>query len=167
MLFKISMSNIRKSIKDYAVYFFTLIIGVAVFYVFNAIETQTAFMTVSEDRREIINFLNRAISAVSVFVAVVLGLLIVYASRFLMKRRNKEFAIHMMLGMSKWKISAILLCETVIIGVGSLFVGILVGVGLSQVMSAVVANLFEADMSDYKFTVSSSVNTLGIFAFSM
>ena len=156
MLFKISMSNIRKSIKDYAVYFFTLIIGVAVFYVFNAIETQTAFMTVSEDRREIINFLNRAISAVSVFVAVVLGLLIVYASRFLMKRRNKEFALYMMLGMSKWKISAILLCETVIIGVGSLFVGILVGVGLSQVMSAVVANLFEADMSDYKFTVSSS-----------
>ncbi len=156
MLFKISLSNIRKSIKDYAIYFFTLIIGVAVFYVFNAIETQTAFMTVSEDRREIIGVLNKAISAVSVFVAIVLGLLIVYASRFLMKRRNKEFALYMMLGMSKWKISAILLCETVIIGVGSLLVGLLVGVGLSQVMSAVVANLFEANMNDYKFTVSSA-----------
>lgn len=156
MLFKISLSNIRKSIKDYAIYFFTLIIGVAVFYVFNAIETQTAFMTVSEDRREIIGVLNKAISAVSVFVAIVLGLLIVYASRFLMKRRNKEFALYMILGMSKWKISAILLCETVIIGVGSLLVGLLVGVGLSQVMSAVVANLFEANMNDYKFTVSSA-----------
>ena len=156
MLFKISLSNIRKSIKDYAIYFFTLVIGVAVFYVFNAIETQTAFLSVSEDRREIIYLLTRAISAVSVFVAIVLGLLIVYASRFLMKRRNKEFALYMMLGMSKWKISALLLCETVIIGVGSLFVGILIGVGLSQVMSAVVANLFEADMSDYRFTVSTS-----------
>ena len=156
MLFKISLSNIRKSIKDYAIYFFTLVIGVAVFYVFNAIETQTAFLSVSEDRREIINVLTKSISAVSVFVAVVLGLLIVYASRFLMKRRNKEFALYMMLGMSKWKISALLLCETVIIGVGSLFVGILIGVGLSQVMSAVVANLFEADMNDYRFTVSTS-----------
>ncbi|MCR5600070.1 MAG: ABC transporter permease [Ruminococcus sp.] len=156
MLFKISLSNIRKSIKDYAVYFFTLIIGVAVFYVFNAIETQTAFMAVTEDKREIIDVLTKAISAVSVFVAIVLGLLIVYASRFLMKRRNKEFALYMMLGMSKWRISALLLCETVIIGVGSLVVGLLIGVGLSQVMSAVVANLFEADMTNYKFMVSNA-----------
>ncbi|MCR4794138.1 MAG: ABC transporter permease [Ruminococcus sp.] len=156
MLFKISMSNIRKSMKDYAIYFFTLIIGVAVFYIFNAIESQTAFLNMNEDRREMIRFLTTAISGVSVFVAIVLGLLIVYASRFLMKRRNKEFALYMMLGMSKWKISALLLCETVIIGAGSLFVGLLIGVGLSQIMSAVVANLFEADMSNYRFTVSAS-----------
>ena len=156
MLFKISLSNIKKSVRDYAIYFFTLVIGVAVFYVFNAIETQTAFLKVDEDQREIIRMLITAISGVSVFVAVVLGLLIVYASRFLMKRRNKEFALYMMLGMSKWKISALLLCETVIIGIGSLFVGLLIGVGLSQVMSAVVANLFEADMNDYRFTVSVS-----------
>ena len=159
MLFKISLSNIRKSIKDYAVYFFTLVIGVAVFYVFNAIETQTAFLNVSDDQREIIKFLVTAISAVSVFVAIVLGLLIVYASRFLMKRRNKEFALYMMLGMSKWKISALLLCETVMIGIGSLVVGLLLGVSLSQVMSAVVANLFSADMNDYRFTVSGSAIT--------
>ena len=165
MLFKISLSNIRKSIKDYAVYFFTLVIGVAIFYVFNAIETQTAFISVSETQRELIKILTTAISGVSVFIAVVLGLLIVYASRFLMKRRNKEFALYMMLGMSKWRISALLLCETVIIGIGSLFVGLLIGTGLSQVMSAVVANLFEADMNDYKFTVSGSAITKTILYF--
>lgn len=167
MLFKISMSNIRKSIKDYTVYFFTLIIGVAIFYVFNAIETQTAFLKMNEDQREMINILIKAIAGVSVFVAVVLGLLIVYASRFLMKRRNKEFALYMMLGMSKWKISALLLCETVIIGVGSLFVGLLIGVGLSQVMSAVVANLFKADMNSYRFTVSASAILKTILYFSI
>ena len=121
MLFKISLSNIRKSLKDYAIYFFTLVLGVAVFYVFNAIETQTSVLKVNEDQREMIKILTTSISAVSVFIAVVLGLLIVYASRFLMKRRNKEFALYMMLGMSKWRISALLLCETVIIGIGSLF----------------------------------------------
>ena len=165
MLFKISLSNIRKSIKDYAVYFFTLVLGVAVFYVFNAIETQTAFIRVNETQREMIKILTTAVSGVSVFVAVVLGLLIVYASRFLMKRRNKEFALYMMLGMSKWKISALLLCETVIIGIGSLLVGLLIGTGLSQVMSAVVANLFEADMNDYRFTVSASAITKTIIYF--
>jgi len=86
-------------------------------------------------------------------VAGILGLLVVYASRFLMKRRNKEFALYLMLGMSKGKISALLLTETVIIGIGSLVVGLLVGIGISQLTSALVADLFEADMTAYQFTI--------------
>jgi len=104
MLFKLSVSNIRKSLRDYATYFFTLIIGVLVFYVFNAIGTQTAFLKLDDDSRNIAELLTTMLSGVSVFVAVVLGLLIVYASRFLMKRRNKEFALYLTLGMSKGKI---------------------------------------------------------------
>ena len=154
MLFKLSVSNIRRSLRDYAVYFFTLLIGVSVFYVFNAIGGQAAMLRVSESRNDIIELLKTTLSGVSVFVAGVLGLLIVYASRFLMKRRSKEFALYMTLGMSKGNISAILLLETLMIGIGSLFVGLLIGIGLSQLMSALVANLFEADMSAYKFSVS-------------
>lgn len=154
MLFKLSLSNIRRSLRDYAIYFFTLIIGVSVFYVFNAIGSQAAYMKMSEGRNDIIELLTGMLSGVSVFVACVLGLLVVYASRFLMKRRNKEFALYLMLGMSRAKISAILLIETVIIGLGSLVVGLGIGIGLSQLMSALVANLFEADMTAYKFTIS-------------
>lgn len=154
MLFKISVSNIRKSLRDYAIYFFTLIIGVAVFYVFNAVGTQAAYLTFKNDSRDIVVLLTTMLSGVSIFVSVVLGLLIVYASRFLIKRRNKEFALYMMLGMGKGRISSILLCETIIIGIGSLAAGLLIGIGLSQVMSALVVNLFDADMSKYKFTVS-------------
>ncbi|MDE6781674.1 MAG: ABC transporter permease [Ruminococcus sp.] len=154
MLFKLSVSNIRKSFRDYAVYFFTLIIGVSVFYVFNAIGEQTAFLNISQSRNDIIGLLKQMLSGVSVFVAFVLGLLIVYASRFLMKRRNKEFALYLILGMSKGRISAILLIETIIIGLGSLVVGLCIGVGLSQLMSTLVANLFEADMTEYKFIIS-------------
>ncbi|MDE5835165.1 MAG: FtsX-like permease family protein, partial [Ruminococcus sp.] len=154
MLFKLSVSNIRKSLRDYAIYFFTLIIGVSVFYVFNAIGEQTAFMKVSQNTSDIIDLLKNMLNGISAFVSVVLGLLIVYASRFLMKRRNKEFALYLILGMGKSKISAILLIETIIIGLGSLGVGLLIGIGLSQLMSTVVANLFEADMTEYTFMVS-------------
>ena len=154
MLFKISVSNIRKSLRDYTIYFFTLIIGVSIFYVFNAVETQTIYLEVSQNTKEIIQLLNGMLSGVSVFVALVLGLLIVYASRFLMKRRNREFALYMILGMSKSRISAILLLETLIIGIGSLFAGLVIGIGLSQIMSAMVANLFEANMTSYAFVVS-------------
>jgi len=154
MLFKLSLSNIRKSFRDYAIYFFTLIIGVAVFYVFNAIGEQTAFLQISKDTRDIIELLKNTLNGISVFVSIVLGLLIVYASRFLMKRRNKEFALYLILGMGKGRISAILLIETFIIGLGSLIVGLLIGIGLSQLMSTLVANLFEADMTEYTFMVS-------------
>ena len=93
---KLSFRNIKKSFKDYAIYFFTLILGVAIFYVFNSIESQTVLLDVTESTYEIIDMMTTMISAVSVFVAFILGFLIIYASRFLMKRRNKEFGIYML-----------------------------------------------------------------------
>ena len=166
MLFKLSLSNIRRSLRDYAIYFFTLIIGVSVFYVFNATSGQAAMMKVSASTAMIVDLLKEVMSGTSVFVSGILGFLIVYASRFLMKRRSKEFALYMTLGMSKWKISSIIFLETVLIGIGSLAAGLLLGIGLSQFMSAVVANLFEADLTDYRFTVSGEaiVKTVICFA---
>ena len=88
MLFKISLKNIRKSLKDYTVYFFTLILGVAIFYVFNAIDSQSVMLDVRENMMDIIKLMNDMLSGVSVFVSCILGFLIIYASRFLIKRRN-------------------------------------------------------------------------------
>lgn len=154
MLFKISLKNIRRSVRDYAIYFFTLVIGVAIFYVFNSIGSQTVFLNLSKSTRDIIELLVSMLSGVSVFVAFVLGLLIAYADRFLMKRRNKEFALYLMLGMGRARISLIILSETVFIGIISLVTGILLGIGASQLMSAITANLFEADMTSFRFVVS-------------
>ena len=122
MLFKLSVKNIQKSIKDYAIYFFTLIVGVAIFYVFNSIETQTVLLDVTATTRELIKVMTNMLSGVSVFVSFVLGFLIIYASRFLMKRRNKEFAVYLVLGMGKRRISMILFIETLLIVIISILV---------------------------------------------
>ena len=156
MLFKLSLKNIKKSMKDYAIYFFTLILGVAIFYVFNSIGSQTAMMTVSKSTSEILKLMTQILSGVSVFVSFILAFLIIYASRFLMKRRKKEFGVYMTLGMSKRKISLILFFETLFIGIISLTVGLLAGTVLSQFMSVVVADMFEADMTKFKFVFSES-----------
>ncbi len=156
MLFKLSLKNIQKSIKDYAIYFFTLILGVAVFYVFNAIESQTVLLNVTSNTKNIIKLMTNILSGVSVFVSFVLGFLIIYASRFLVKRRNKEFGVYLTLGMGKRKVSMILFFETILIGIISLAVGLLLGTVLSQFMSLLVANMFEADMTNYAFTFSKS-----------
>lgn len=156
MLYKLSLKNIKKSFKDYAIYFFTLILGISIFYIFNSLESQTVMMQVSSNTREVIKLMNNVLSAVSVFVSFILGFLIIYASRFLIKRRSKEFGIYLTLGMSKRKVSTLLLVETIIIGLISLVFGLLLGVSLSQVMSLVVANMFEADLTNFTFVFSAS-----------
>lgn len=167
MLFKLSIKNITKSIKDYAIYFFTLVLGVAIFYVFNAIDSQTVMLNVSSSTSEIIRLMTTILGGVSVFVSFILGFLIIYASRFLIKRRNKEFGIYLTLGMSKRKISLILFFETLIIGVISLGVGLALGIVLSQLMSILVANMFEADLTKFQFTFSSSAALKTLLYFSI
>lgn len=166
MLFKISLKNIRKSLKDYTVCFFTLILGVAIFYVFNAIDSQSVMLDVRANVMDIIKLMNDILSGVSVFVSCILGFLIIYASRFLIKRRNKEFGIYLTLGMSKRKISVILFFETLLIGIVSLVAGLVIGTILSQFMSVIVANMFDADMTKFKFIFSmkACVKTLIYFA---
>ena len=154
MLFKLSIKNMTKSIKDYAIYFLTLVLGVAIFYMFNSLDSQQAMLEVSRSTHEMITLLISMLGFVSTFVAVVLGLLIVYANNFLINRRKKEFGIYMTLGMGKRQISKIILLETILVGIISLGVGIVIGVFASQFMSILVAKLFEADMSDFQFVFS-------------
>lgn len=154
MLFKLSLKNIKKSFKDYAIYFLTLILGVAIFYVFNAMDSQQAMMDMSKSKKEIMDLMNNLLGGVSVFVSFVLGFLIIYANKFLVRKRKKEFGIYMTLGMGKGHISKILLIETLLIGLISLAVGLIVGIFFSQLMSIVVAKMFEADMSSYTFSLS-------------
>ena len=120
MLFKLSIKNMKKSFKDYAIYFLTLVLGVAIFYMFNSLDSQEAMLQVSNSTRDIIKIMISMLGYVSVFVAVVLGLLIVYANNFLINRRKKEFGIYMTLGMGKWQISKIILFETILVGILSL-----------------------------------------------
>ena len=154
MLFKLSFRNMKKSFKDYAIYFLTLVLGVAIFYMFNSIDSQQAMIEVSQSTREMIQLLIQMLGMVSVFIAIVLGFLIVYANNFLINRRKREFGIYMSLGMGRRQISGIILLETILIGIISLAVGLFIGIFASQFMSILVAKLFEADMSEFTFVFS-------------
>ena len=154
MLFKLSFRNITRSVKDYAIYFFTLVLGVTLFYVFNSVGSQAAVLELNNAKKLIVELLSKILSGMSILVVAILGALIIYASRFLIKRRNKEFAIYLTLGMSKRKISRLLFFETLMIGIISLAVGLLVGIGASQLISILIGRLFEADMSKFQFVFS-------------
>ncbi|OSA93637.1 UNVERIFIED_ORG: ABC transporter [Clostridium botulinum] len=167
MFFKISKNNVKRSFKDYAIYFLTLTFGVCIFYSFNSIESQKALFSLNSGQSEIMTLINNLISGISVFISFVLCGLILYANNFLIKKRKKEFAIYMTLGMKKSEISKILLFETFIIGLISLIVGLFIGVILSQGLSVLTAKMFEIPMVDYKFIISVSAILKTILYFSI
>ncbi|ELC8341606.1 FtsX-like permease family protein [Clostridium perfringens] len=154
MYFKIALNNVRKSFKDYSIYFLTLTLGVCIFYAFNSIGDQKAFLELGKRQAEYIKVLQGLISGISVFISCVLGGLILYANNFLVKKRKKELGIYMTLGMGKNKISKILTYETALVGIISLVVGLGVGVIVSQGISAFASKLFEVSLSNYKFLLS-------------
>ncbi len=154
MLFKLSFKNMKKSIKDYSIYFLTLVLGVCIFYMFNSLDSQQAMLQVSKSQKEMIHLMIDMLGMISIFVAVVLGLLIVYANNFLVNRRKKEFGIYMTLGMGRRQISKIILIETIFIGIISLAIGLVAGIFASQFMSILVAKMFEANMNKFEFVFS-------------
>ena len=135
MYAKIALGNVRKSIRDFSVYFLTLAIGVALFYAFNSITQQTVVLNLSDDSRAIVQLLAGVITGVSVFLAIVLGFLVVYANRFLIRRRKHEFGMYLTLGMTRQDVSKIIVLETLIVGVLALAVGLVAGVFGSQLMT--------------------------------
>lgn len=156
MYSKIAIKNVKKSFKDYSIYFLTLTLAICIFYSFNSIGSQKALIEMSKSGKEYAEMITQMIAYVSVFVSVILGSLILYANNFLIKKRNKELGIYMTLGMGKQKISKILIFETIIVGIISLISGLLLGLVASQGLSILVSKLFEFKMEEYSFVISVS-----------
>lgn len=167
MYFKLSFRNVKKSFKNYLLYFLTLAFAVCVFYVFNSVEAQQAMLNLSSSSQIVLKNMTNLIGMISVFVSFVLGFLIIFANNFLIRRRKKELGLYMTLGMNKGKIAKILIIETLIIGIFSLAAGLLVGIFASQWLSVFTAKLFEADMTKYVFIFSAKAFAKTIFYFSI
>ena len=154
MYSKIAINNVKKSFKDYSIYFLTIAFAVCIFYSFNSIDAQKAILDMNKSQAEYMGVVTTLISYVSLFVSFILGALILYANNFLIKKRKKELGIYMTLGMSKRKISKILVSETLIVGILSLCAGLFLGVVISQGLSVFTAKLVEGGMSEFKFVIS-------------
>ena len=166
MLAKLALRNVHRSARDYAIYFVTVALGVAMFYAFNTISDQAVlFDALSSDSLRMLDMLNTMMGLLSGVIACVLGFLVVYANRFLIRRRRREFGTYLMLGMSAGRVSRILLLETVIVGCASLVVGLALGIALSQGLSFATAALMGTTMTKYRFIVSDGAIVFTVICF--
>lgn len=174
MLMKLALRNVRRSVRDYAVYFVTLTLGVAVFYAFNAIGDSRVLFEAQEGAENmflasgasVFDILAQVMTYSSIVVAVVLGFLVLYANRFVVRARKKEFGTYLLLGMSPRQVSSVVLTETLIVGVLALAVGLGLGFLISQAIAFATAGLIGVAISDYHllFSARSAELTLGCFA---
>lgn len=154
MYFKLAFKNIKKSYKNYVIYFLTLIFGICIFYTFNSIESQSVMMELNEQKQSAFMMAEQLMGYFSVFIAFVLGFLIVYANNYLIKRRKKEFGIYMTLGMENGNLSKMIFLETLFIGAISLGIGLVLGIMLSQALSVLTAYMFQVDLTKFQFVFS-------------
>ncbi|MDV4150567.1 ABC transporter permease [Clostridium sp. AL.422] len=154
MYSKLAFRNLKRSFKDYAIYFLTLVFGVCIFYTFNSIQSQSIMMELNELQADAFGEVDLIMGYASIFVSFALAFLIIYANNYLIKRRKKEFGIYMTLGMDKGNLSTIIFFETLLVGIISLGFGLGLGVILSQGLSVLTAKMFQVNMLEFKFVFS-------------
>ena len=166
MLCKIAWHNVRRAGRDYLVYLITLTLAVTVFYAFNTISVQVDIAGVSDQNAGMGDLLGGIISGLTVFLALVMGFLMVYANNFIMKRRKKEFGLYQVLGMGRGQVARIMALETFFVSLGALALGLVLGIGLSQLMVFFTASLFKTQIADFRFFISPSalITTVGCLA---
>lgn len=166
MLFKLSLRNIQRSIRDYTVYFITLLLAVTIFYAFNSINDQQVMKEILESGRiNIVELTGYLINLFSIVIALVLGFLVIYSNQLLVARRKREFGTYLTLGMKPGQVSRILLYETVFVGLLSLAGGIALGILVSQFLSFATAGLLGVALPNYQFEFSMTalIATLACF----
>ena len=152
MLCKLAWGNVRRAGRDYLVYLLTLTLGVTVFYAFNTISMQVDIAGI--DEKGLAQVMGSMLGNLTYFLAGVMAFLMVYANNFIMKRRKKEFGLYQVLGMGRGRVATIMALETVIVSVGAFVAGIVLGVGLSQLMTFFTASLFKTQIADFHFFFS-------------
>ena len=151
MLCKLAWGNVRRAGRDYLVYLITLALGVTVFYAFNTISEQAASAGLSKEIGDVIGSIT---SGLTVFLAAVMGFLMVYANNYIMKRRKQQFGLYQVLGMGRGQVALVMTLETAIVSLGALAIGLACGIGLSQLMTFFTASLFRTQIASFHFFVS-------------
>lgn len=152
MLCKLAWGNVRRAGRDYLVYLLTLTLGVTVFYACNTISMQVDIAGIDEEG--LAQVMGSILGDLTYFLAGVMAFLMVYANNFIMKRRKKEFGLYQVLGMGRGRVATIMALETVIVSVVAFVAGIVLGVGLSQLMTFFTASLFKTQIANFHFFFS-------------
>lgn len=167
MYAKLAWRNIRRSLRDYSIYFMTLVFAVAIFYVFNSMADQPAMLAMRESTRRLAEGTVEALSWLIVIMTGVVALLVLYANRVIVKKRSRELGTYLLLGMEQGRLAVLLLSEIATIGMAALLVGLAAGILLSQAFALVVSRVFAAGLTNHTFVFSGTAATRTLLCYGL
>lgn len=159
MLFKLSMSGLRSKLKDYIVLLVGLIMSISIFYMFETLALNEAFLK-SNSPIGAIGFIFHAGTAL---LTILTFFYILYANSFLLSLRQKEFGMYMMLGAKKHKVTTLMFMETIVLEIASLIIGITIGIGLSKGVGQLLMKQLDFTASGYQALYVPSVTVTCLF----
>ncbi|HHK5534893.1 TPA: FtsX-like permease family protein [Bacillus mobilis] len=163
MLFKLSMSGLKSKLKDYIVLLVGLVMSISIFYMFQTLALNKAFI----ESNSVIQSIGFVFQAGSFLLAIITFFYILYANSFLLSLRQKEFGMYMMLGAKKHKVTLLMFIETIVLGAASLAIGIAVGVGLAEGIGQLLMKQLEFAGEGYKAFYLPSMTVTCIFFFAL
>ena len=161
MYFNIANNNLRKNKKTYIPYILACIGTIMMFYIMNCIATNEGLDYV-RGAGSLKILLGIGVKIIGLFSIIFLF----YTNSFLIKRRKKEIGLYNVLGMEKKHIGKILTIETLMIGFGSLIIGIILGTILGKLLFLILINLLKVNInlsSTFSISLASIKNTLFLF----
>ena len=164
MSFKLALRNVKKSYRDYFVYFFTLALSVAMFYIFNTFQQQSSVLQLTDLQQALLQKLGTVMIVLSIIIMLIFAFLMIYANNFLIKRRKKEFGTYLVLGMSQQQVGFIIILETFLVALASLLVGLIIGIFFSQLAAFLTARFLNVGI-DFTFFFSAKALKLSIIMF--
>ncbi|HFP8977122.1 TPA: FtsX-like permease family protein, partial [Enterococcus faecium] len=161
MLWKLSLTGIKSRLRDYLVLFSGLVMASAIFYMFESMASNEAFLKS--------NTIVAATVIIFRFGSVLLGIItfvyILYANSFLMTMRQKDYAMFMMLGAKGRKIAQMIFSETFLVGIAATLVGSAVGVGLTSIVHRLLVDQLDLNISHFTpFSIHGLLITVLFFA---
>lgn len=167
LYFKLAFGNVRRSARDYSVYFVTLGFAACLLYSFVASSDYLGSLSLTADQANVLDSKGMAstMEAFSIFTVLVFLFLVRYANRFLLRRRSREFALYKLVGMGRGAVSCVLVMETACVGAAALALGVLLGTALSPAFGAITAFVFSVPWRPVMvFSSQSALWTGGCFA---
>ena len=157
--FGLAKDGIRKNSKMYTPYILTCIGMVMMYYIILSLQTDKTIgnMAHGSDIQMVLGFGGWVIAIFSC-------IFLFYTNSFLIRRRKKEFGLYNILGMGRRHISLIILCESVIVAVVALALGLFTGVLFSKFAELGLINIIDQQVN-YSFFIAPKaiISTIKIF----
>lgn len=154
MFVKLAWGNVLRSLRDFTIYFITIVIAIVLFYGFNCLVNRDLIAQFSVSAVRFSDIAQTMIRAVSMLLSAVVSYLVISVNLFVVKRRFREFATYLLIGMRKTHLIRIVIVENFICMAAALVVGLAFGVLFSQFVNSYITTTLDLPLDSSMFYIS-------------